>query len=185
MRISDWSSDVCSSDLEEDAIERTIARRLHRRAVEPRQEEQQRDRGEHRDDAPQRRVYPQEVEGEGAQDRVEGPEIPFGNDMRRRRKRVRRNIVVGVAEHVRAEEGQRDEHEQENAEPEAVLRGVIGMERGRVLLVLHIDAGRVVRPRNVQRPDVQDHEAKSEVNTSELQSLMRIMYAGFGLKTKN
>src|SRR3546814_5551970 len=99
-----------------DAVQRTIGRRFDRRAVEPGQEEQQRDRCEHRDDAPQLRVDPQEVEGERLQDRVEGQEIPFGNDMRRRRERVRRDIIVRVTQRIRAEEGQRDENEQEDAE---------------------------------------------------------------------
>src|SRR3546814_10159150 len=106
--------------------------------------------------------------------------------MRRRRERVRRDIIVRVTQRIRAEEGQRDENEQEDAEAETILRGVIGVERDCVLFVLHLDAGRVVRTRDMQRPYVQDdhtqnHE-RSEEHTSELQSLMRISYAVFCLK---
>src|SRR3546814_10833313 len=98
MRISDWSSDVCSSDLVDDEKpeelleQRTIASRTHRRLVQPRQEEEQKDRGEHRKHAPQLCRNPEEIYGEGAQDRVERPEIPFRHNVRGRGERVRLDV---------------------------------------------------------------------------------------------
>src|SRR3546814_14669440 len=60
----------------------------------------------------------------------------------------------------------------EDAEAETILRGVIGVERDRVLFVLHLDAGRVVRTRDMQRPYVQDahtqdHEGQQIVQREE------------------
>src|SRR3546814_18779358 len=80
--------------------QRTIASRTHRRLVQPRQEEEQKDRGEHRKHAPQLCRNPEEIYGEGAQDRVERPEIPFRHNVRGRGERVRLDVVVRVAEEV-------------------------------------------------------------------------------------
>src|SRR3546814_2318798 len=49
----------------------------------------------------------------------------------------------------------------EDAEAETILRGVIGVERDCVLFVLHLDAGRVVRTRDMQRPYVQDDHTQN------------------------
>src|SRR3546814_2816664 len=81
MRISDWSSDVCSSDL--------------------------RDR---------------------AQDGVERQEVPLRHDVRRRRQRVGRNVVVRMAHVVREIEHDRGEGDQEDAEAEGILGRVVGVE---------------------------------------------------------
>ena len=51
---------------------------------------------------------------------------------------------------------------QEDAQPEAVLGRVIGVEGHGVALGLHLDAGRVGRARDVQRPDVQDDHAEDD-----------------------
>ena len=40
------------------------------------------------------------------------------------------------------------------------LIGRVGRERHRVLLRLRLDAGRIVLPDDVQRPDVQHHDAR-------------------------
>src|SRR3546814_4920798 len=82
---------------------------------------------EHRHHAQQLCRNEEEVESEGAQDRIERPEIPFRYNVRWRRKRIGRDIVIRVTQ-------------------------VIG--------------------------------CRSEEHTSELQSLMRISYAVFCLKTK-
>ena len=79
----------------EPAIGRAIIGRAHRRAVQPRQEEQQQDRAEHRQHAEQLGRDADEIDREGAQDRVERPEIPFGHDVRGRLQRVGRDIIVG------------------------------------------------------------------------------------------
>ena len=75
---------VGDQDPEEHPIFRPVGGRAHRRLVEPGQEEEQEDRAEHRQHAPQLGRQ-DEIEGEGLEDRVERPEIPFGHDMRRRR----------------------------------------------------------------------------------------------------
>src|SRR3546814_4969496 len=113
MRISDWSSDVCSSDL-----------------------------------------------------RIERPEIPFRYNVRWRRKRIGRNIVIRVTQVIGCEIHCRCKDDQEYTEPEAILRRVVRMEGNGVLGSLHIDT-------------------RSEEHTSELQSLMRISYAVFCLKKNN
>ena len=51
------------------------------------------------------------------------------------------------------------EQDQEHAEAEAVLGGVIRMEGHRVLRRLDLDPGRIARARNVKRPDVEDDHA--------------------------
>ena len=79
--------------------------------------------------------------------------------MRWCRKRVRRNIVIWVTQHIWCKECHCNKEDQEDAEPEAILRGVIGVERNCVLLALYADAGWVRRPRNVQCPNVQDDDA--------------------------
>src|SRR3546814_17536115 len=86
MRISDWSSDVCSSDL-----------RKH---------------------APQLCRNPEEIYGEGAQDRVERQEIPFRHNVRGRGERVRLDVVVRVAEDVRREEHHQRQRDQKTRSEE-------------------------------------------------------------------
>ena len=104
-------------------VDRPVIGRPHRRGIDPRQEEQQQDRAEHRHHAPELRGNPQEVERERLQDRVERQEIPFGHDMRRRGERVGRDVIVRVAEQVRREEHQQREYREEDAEAEAILGG--------------------------------------------------------------
>jgi hypothetical protein len=90
----------------------------------------------------------------------------------RSRERVRRDVIVRVAEIIGRVEGQDREDDQENPDPEAVLRGVIRMEGQSVLRPLDVDPGRVGRPRNVKRPDVEDdhsgdHERQQIVEREE------------------
>src|SRR4029453_5359179 len=61
---------------EEPSVDWPVARRPHLRGVEPRHEEEYSDRANERDHAEQ-------LVGNGAQDRIEGQEVPFGHDMRR------------------------------------------------------------------------------------------------------
>ena len=77
----------------------------------------------------------------------------------RRHRRIGRDVVVGVAEIVRHVEHEPGEHDAEARHEEAVLHGGIGRERDGVLVGLRLDAGRIVLPDHVQRPDVQHHDA--------------------------
>ncbi len=81
--------------------------------------------------------------------------------MRRRRHRVGGDVIVRVTQIVRREEDDERINCQHGTREPAVLGSVERMERKRVLFRLHIDAGRVVRPRDVQRPDVQDGDARN------------------------
>ncbi|MHC2430215.1 hypothetical protein ACVIST_006960 [Bradyrhizobium elkanii] len=92
--------------------------------------------------------------------------------MRRRHARVRRDVVVGVAEIVRHVEDEPGEEDQEAGHAEHVLDRRIRRERNGVFLGLGLDAGRVVLTRDVQRPDVQhdhagDHERQQVVQREE------------------
>ena len=78
--------------------------------------------------------------------------------MRRCRKRVRLDIVIGVAQEVGQEEHRNGEDHQIDAQSETVFRGVIGVERNGVRFRFDLYARRVGRPRNVQRSDVQDND---------------------------
>ena len=81
--------------------------------------------------------------------------------MRWRRHGVGRNIIVRMAQHVRGKEDQRREQEEEQRRPNAILGGVIGVERNRILLRFHFHARRVGRPWNVQRPNVEDDDTQN------------------------
>ena len=150
--------DVDHQQHEEHAEHRPVAARPHRRLVEPGEEEQQQDRSEHRQHAPQFGVE-HDVHGERAKDRVERPEIPFGNDMRGRRQRIGRNVIVRMPEIIGREERHHGVKQQEGGGEPAVLGRVERVEGQGVLLVLDVDPGRVARSRYVQRPDVEDDHA--------------------------
>ena len=79
--------------------------------------------------------------------------------MRRRHQRVRLDEIVRMAEIVRDEEDEIGEDHQEAGQRQPVLHGEVGMEGQGVLLGLDLDADRVVGTRNVQRPDVEHHDA--------------------------
>ena len=74
--------------------------------------------------------------------------------MRRRDKRVCRDVVVRMAEEVRREEDEGREEDQEDPEAERILDRIVRMERDLILRALHVDAERVVRPEAVQGDDV-------------------------------
>ena len=59
--------------------------------------------------------------GEGTQDRVEWQEVPFRNDVCRRRKRVCFDVVVWVTQVVRHKANNREEHSQDNRQREQSL----------------------------------------------------------------
>src|SRR3546814_18691493 len=71
--------------------------------------------------------------------------------MRRSRKRVGLDVVIGMAKEIRREEHDQRQRDQEHAEAEAILGRIIGMERQRILRPLHFHAGRIVRSRNLHR----------------------------------
>ena len=93
---------VDDQDDEEDPEHRPVAARADRRLVEPGQEEEQQDRRRTSPARPTAWPGRMKSDGEGAQDRVERPEIPFGHDVRRRRERVGRHVIDRVAEIIRA-----------------------------------------------------------------------------------
>ena len=154
---------------EELAEQRAIMAAAHGRLVKPGQEEPHQDRREHRDHAHQLGRNEEEVRGEGAQDRVERIEIPFGHDERRGRKRVCLDVIVGMAERVRHEEHEQAERDQHDAQPEPVLGSVVRVERDRIALGLDLDPGGVGRSGNMQRPDVQDDHARDHERQQEMQ----------------
>src|SRR3546814_8893581 len=130
MRISDWSSDVCSSDLQDDAAD----------------EEQQIGRGLH-------------------------AKLLFWRTGRSR------TLWLGSANATRQAWSGR------NAEATLELRITEGVVVGLKALV---GAARCIPvPEREFEPDAVTLEERSEEHTSELQSLMRTLYAGFCLKTKN
>ena len=139
-------------DPEELAIERPVVRRAHLRGVEPRQEGKNSNRCEQCDHAEQ-------LVRNGTKDRVERQIVPFRNDVVRRHRRVGRDVVVGVAEIVRHVEHEPAEHDAEAHHEERVLDRRIRREGHGVLVGLRLDAGRIVLPDTVQRPDVQHHHA--------------------------
>ena len=105
----------------------------------------------------------EELARDRAQDGVERQIVPFRNDVGRRLAGIGRNVIVGMAEIVRDVEHEPGKDDAEQADEEGVLDGRIGRERDGVLLGLRLDAGRVVLPDHVQRPDVQhDHAGDDE-----------------------
>src|SRR3546814_5088891 len=144
MRISDWSSDVCSSDL------------LHRLRFRHRVDEARMRGGvggieiDHAHRAARGRV-------------VDRPQIEVAKLMRRKQGETpapggaARQIVGKVV--MRRDPGAR-------ADPDALQR----------IAVAQLDPVRFVEPVEMRR---------SEEHTSELQSLMRLSYAGFCLTKKN
>ena len=92
--------------------------------------------------------------------------------MRRRHAGIGRNVVVGVAEIVRHVEDEPGEEQQEAGDAERILDGRVGRERHGILFGLGLDAGRIVLPRDMQRPDVQhdhagDHERQQVMQREE------------------
>ncbi len=82
--------------------------------------------------------------------------------MRRGNQRVGRNIVVRVAQIVWRKEHEGREEDQEDANAECILGGVIRMEWQGVFLGLRLNAERVVGPGNMQGCDMQDHNADND-----------------------
>jgi hypothetical protein len=95
-----------------------------------------------------------DIVGEGPQDRVEGQEVPFRHDMRRRHQRVGLDVVVGVAEIVRHEADDREEHHQDHRQREQVLDHEIGPERQGVALRLVFEPRRTSTPVGLLLPVV-------------------------------
>ena len=67
-----------------------------------------------------------------------------------------------MAEEIRRVEDQDREQDHRDANAERILHRVVRMERDLVLRALYVDAERVVRTRNVQRPDMQDNHAQDQ-----------------------
>ena len=91
--------------------------------------------------------------------------------MRRGLHRVRRDIVVRVAQHVRRKEQHRAVDQQEHTQPEAVLRRVVRVEGNGIALGLHFNARGVRRTRDMQRPDVQDNNTGNHEGHQEVQRI--------------
>ena len=98
--------------------------------------------------------------------------------MRGRRERVRLDVVVGVAQIVRHEADDGEEHRQDHRKGEKVLDDEVGPKRHGVTLGLflgpaaHFDPGRVVVAGGVEGPDVdgdqcRDHERQQVVQREE------------------
>ena len=122
--------------------------------------------------APTDRQHAHELVRNGAQDGVERQQVPLGHDVRRRHQRVGRDRVVGFAQRLGQIEHEDREHDREQRDREGVLHRVVGVERQGVGRALHVDAGRIVVARHVQRPDVQgdhgrDHERQQIVQREE------------------
>src|SRR3546814_3459628 len=132
MRISDWSSDVCSSDL----VDR-IGQHLQPRGA----------KAGHR---------PRHVPGRGHQQ--PGPPVALPDQRRRQAGVLRRVARLGLEAHPRRIDALLREE----------ARGDLGF----------VPAARIEPAREA------GHDERSEEHTSELQSLMRISYAVFSLKTK-
>jgi hypothetical protein len=144
-----------NEDPEELLGQRTILRRLDLGCVQPGQQEQHEDRSEHQE-------HPAELVRHGAQDRVEGQEVPFGHDMCGRHQGIGRDVVVRVAQRVGHVEDEREVDRHEDNDREQILHRVVRMERNGVLLRLHLNARGVVVAGHVQRPDVQHHNAQND-----------------------
>src|SRR5208283_6224583 len=80
--------------------------------------------------------------------------------MDRSLERVRLDVIVGVSEIVRHVKYKPPIKHKEADERETVLHGEIGMERQSVLGCLFFDSGRIVRSMNMQRPDMQNDDAR-------------------------
>ena len=102
------------------------------------------------------------IKGDRAQDRIKGQEVPLRHDMRRRDQRVKFNIVISMAQIVGRKKHKARIDDQKHHQPKRILIGIIRVERQRVFLRLHIDAQRVVRPCDMQRPDMQKHNADNQ-----------------------
>ena len=136
---------VDHEDPERPLVDRAEARAADPGCVEPGQDEEDEDRGDHRHDAA-------ELVGNRAQDRVEGQEVPFRHDVRRRLQRVRLLVVDHLAQRVRHVEGEDQQDEHHHADPERVLHRVVRVEGDGVLRALDVDAERVVGLAVMQRP---------------------------------
>src|SRR5690606_11390409 len=106
---------------EEQLEPRTIDSRTNLRRIEPRHDEEDGDRAEHGQNAAKLRIDRADVEGDGAQHRVEGQEVPFRNDVSRRLERIGRDIVIRMAEEVRHVEDEISEEHEEDERAESVL----------------------------------------------------------------
>ena len=163
---------IAADDAEDDAVGEEDPEQLlvdrpefgaaHRRAVEPRQKQQDQDRREHQNDADQLRRDEPDVEGDRPQDRVVRQEVPLRHDVRRGLHRVGLDVVVRLAEEVGGEEheGQVDDHE--HPQPERVLDRVVRCEREGVLRPLDIDAEGIVGLFYVQRPKMHEHQSEDD-----------------------
>ena len=88
--------------------------------------------------------------------------------MRRRRQRVRLDIVVGVAQIVGHEAHDGEEHHENHRQGEEILDDVIGPEGNRVFRGLflgataHLDPGGVVVAGGVEGPDMDDDQRRDD-----------------------
>ena len=154
---------------EEHLEDRTVISGTHLGGVEPWQEQHDRDRTEHRDDAEQ-------FVRNSTENGVEGQEVPFRHDMRRCRQRVGLNVVVRVAQIVRHKANDRKEDRHNHGQREQVFDDIVRPERNGIRLNLgfrgaaHFDTGRVVVARGVEGPDVHTNQASDDEGQQVMQA---------------
>ena len=81
--------------------------------------------------------------------------------MRRRRQRIAWNIVIRVTQSIRQIEEEERKDQQEDRHCEHVFDGEIRVERQSVRFDFIADPDRVVRPRDMQRPDMQARQTRN------------------------
>ena len=91
---------------------------------------------------------------EGTQDRVEWQEVPFRNDVRRRRKAVCFDVVVWVTQVVWHKANNGQEHDQDDRQREQVLDHEVGPEWQRVFLCFFFGVRRTSTPVGLLLPVV-------------------------------
>src|SRR3546814_4289312 len=159
MRISDWSSDVCSSDLQ------GAWRGIRRLAADPRHDRIVRDCARGRGGVPHR--HGGGLSGAPVADRFGG----------RGRARRGRGDGGGDPDAARRRAARRDRAANDPGRLAALSDRVRDARRLAGLFLYAETAGMIWRRKKTT-------ERRSEEHTSELQSLMRISYAVFCLKTK-
>src|SRR3546814_1894733 len=152
MRISDWSSDVCSSDLDHVRADR------HRHHVE---------QAEHQDRPAEGTVA--EVGQDPAERHVRG--VPAAGEHRQQRARHRAACGYGGVS-------------QEKLRAQWISPQVMSAPAGRYSNNKSVAKLWRKSHRNQKSKSSPRKDSRSEEHTSELQSLMRISYAVFCLKTK-
>jgi len=157
----------------------TIATGADRRCVQPRGQCHHSDRAKHCDNTEELGVddtecqkldnlYGPNIGRKGTQDRVEWQEVPFGHNVRRRRQRVRWDVVVWVTQIVRHEANHRHEDNKDHSQREQVFDHEVRPEWQCIFCCVFFACAadfntcRVVVACCVECPDVDDHKASNQ-----------------------